>query len=103
MSLKRFLNWEELKVGANYKKEGLIISILKSEGSNAERNYMKHFNINSNDNNDNTYVNNNNDVNNNTNDDDDTYDGKIRDKISDIRMILSRLGDIVTKNDREKI
>ena len=39
-------------------------------------------------------------VDNNANDD---YDGKIRDKISDIRVILSRLGDIVTKNDREKI
>ena len=39
------------------KKEGLIISLLKSESSNVERNYMKH-------------------VNNNTNDD--TYDGKIR-------------------------
>ena len=116
MSLKRFLNWEELKVGANYKKEGLIISILKSEGSNAERNYMKHFNINTNvNNNNNTSVNNtnvndnnnnnnnNNDVNNNTNDDDDTYDGQIRDKISDIRAILSRLGNIVTKNDRDKI
>ena len=84
-------------------KKGLIISILKSEGSNAERNYMKHFNINSNDNNDNTYVNNNNDVNNNTNDDDDTYDGKIRDKISDIRVMLSRFGNIVTTNDRDKI
>ena len=74
------------------KKEGLITSILKSESSNAERNYMKHFNTN---------VDNNN-VDDNANDDD-TYDGKIRDKISDIRMILSRLGDIVTKNDREKI
>ena len=42
---------------------------------------------------------------NNTNDGtfDDAYDGKIRDKISDIRAILSRLGNIVTKNDREKI
>ena len=40
---------------------------------------------------------------NNNTDDDDTYDGKIRGKISDIRMILSRLGNIVTKNDRKKI
>ena len=55
---------------------------------------MKHFNINTN-------VDTNNS--NNTNDDDDTYDGKIRDKISDIRAILSRLGNIVTKNDRDKI
>ena len=39
-------------------KEGLIISLLQSESSDAERNYMKHFN--------------------NTNDDNDTYDGKIR-------------------------
>ena len=85
-------------------KKGLIISILKSEGSNAERNYMKHFNINTNVNNNNTNVSNNiNDVNNNTNDDDDTYDGKIRDKISDIRAMLSRFGNIVTTNDRDKI
>ena len=74
---------------------------------------MKHFNIdtNVNNNNNNTNVDNNNtnvdnntnDANNNTNDDDDdTYDGKIRDKISDIRAILSRLGNIVTKNDRDK-
>ena len=39
-------------------------------------------------------------VDNNANDD---YDGKIRDKISDIKVILSRLGDIVTKDDRVKI
>ena len=98
-------------------KEGLIISILKSEGGSAEHNYVKHFNINTNVNNNNTNVSNNtndvnnninvsnstNGVNNNTNDDDDTYDGKIRDKISDIRAILSGLGNIVTKNDREKI
>ena len=76
---------------------------------------MKHFsininnintNVNNNNNNnvDDIDVNNTNDVNNNTNDDvDDTYDGKIRDKISDIRVILSRLGVIITKNDREKI
>ena len=69
------------------KEEGLIISLLKSESSDAERNYMKHFNDNTNDDN-------------NTNDD--IYDGKIRDKISDIRMILIRLGNIVTSNDREK-
>ena len=43
----------------------------------------------------------NNNASNNTNDD--TYDRKIRDKIRDIRAILSRLGNIITKNDREKI
>ena len=63
-------------------KEGLVISLLKSESSGAERNYMKHFN--------------------NT-DDDDTYDSKIRGKISGIRMIFSRLGNKVTKKDRKKI
>ena len=47
-----------------------------------ERNYMKYFN-------------------NSTCDD--TYDDKIKDKINDIRMILSRLGNIVTKNDRKEI
>ena len=45
--------------------------------------------------------------NNNTNDDDntnyDTYDGKIRDTISDIRMVLRRLGNIVVYNDRKII
>ena len=66
-------------------KEGLIISLLKSESSDAERNYMKHFNNNTDD------------------DDDDTYDGKIRGKISDIRMIFSRLGNTVTNKDRKKI
>ena len=63
-------------------KEDLIISLLKSESSALERNYMKHFN---------------------TDDADDTYDDKIRGKISDIRMILSRLGNTVTNNDRKKI
>ena len=56
---------------------------------------MKYFNINA--------INN---VSNNTNvntTNDDTYDGKIRDNIGHIRMIPSRLGDIVTKNDWEKI
>ena len=46
--------------------------------------------------------NNNTNVDNNNNDDD-TYDGKIIDKISDIRMILSRLGNTITNNDRKKI
>ena len=34
---------------------------------------------------------------------DDAYDGKIRDKISDVRMILSRLGNTTTKKDKKKI
>ena len=63
-------------------KEDLIISLLKLESSDAERNYMKHFN-------------------NNT--DDDTCDDKIRRKISDIRMIFSRLRNTVTNKERKKI
>ena len=39
----------------------------------------------------------------NTDDADDTYDDKIRGKISDIRMILSRLGNIVTKMIKRKL
>ena len=55
---------------------------------------MKHFN---------THVHNNN-IDNNANDGDgDAYDGKIRDKISYIRLMLGRLGDIVTKDDGVKI
>ena len=84
------LNWEELKNIHKLKKEGLITSILKSEISNAKHSYMKHFNTNV-DNNTTTV---------NTND---TYDGKIREKISDIRMILSRMGNTITVNDRKKI
>ena len=43
---------------------------------------------------------NNNDDNNNN---DDTYDIKIRDKISNIRIILSRLGNAITNKDKKKI
>ena len=39
--------------------------------------------------------------NNSTNDD--TYDDNIKSNINDIRIILSRLGNIVTKSDRKKI
>ena len=77
-----------MKNTGKLKKEGFITKILKSESSNAEHYYMKHFN---------------NNVDNNPNDDDDTYDGKIRDKISDITVILSRLEDIVIKDHRVKI
>ena len=81
--LKAIARLRRIKNSEKLTKEDLIISLLKSESSTLEHNYMKHFN------------------NNNTNDD--TYDDKIRGKITDIRMILSRLGNIVTKNDRKKI
>ena len=75
--MRRIKNREKLT------KEDLVVSLLKSESSALENNFMKHFN------------------NNNTNDD--TYDDKIRGKISDIRMVLSRFGNIVTNKDRKKI
>ena len=84
--LKEIAKLRAIKNRSKLKKEGLITSVLKSEISNDERNCMKYFNTNASNN---TY--------------DDTYDGKIREKISDIRAVLSRLGNIVTKNDREKI
>ena len=55
-----------IKNNDNLIKEYLIISLLKSESSPAERNFEKRFN--------------------NNTDDNDTYDDNIRDKISDIRM-----------------
>ena len=66
----------------NLTKEDLIISLLKSESSPVEPNYIKYFN-------------------NSTNDD--ACDDKIKGKLNDIRMILSRLGNILIKNDRKKI
>ena len=39
---------------------------------------------------------------NNNTGDDNTYDGKIRGKISDIRMIFSRLGNTGTNKDKKK-
>ena len=67
----------------NLTKEDLIIALLKSVNSTAEHNFEKLF--------DNNTV------------DDDTNDGKIRGKISVMRMILSRLGNTVANNDRNKI
>ena len=97
--LKEIAKLRRIKNSGKFKKEGLIISLLKSEISNAERNHLKYFN--------NTSVSNNtnasNNTSNNTNSSNNTNDDQIRDQISDIRAILSRLGDIVTKNDREKI
>ena len=99
--LKEIAKLRRIKNRNKIEKEDLIISLLKSQSSNAERSYMKHLSNNTNvDNNNDT----NDDSNNNTNDDnDDIYDGKIRDKISDIRMILSRLGNTITSNSRKKI
>ena len=61
----------------NFTKEELIISLLKSESNPAEHNYMKYFN-------------------NSTSD-------EMKSKINDIRLILSRLENIVTKRYRKEI
>ena len=74
--MRRIKNREKLT------KEDLIISLLESESSALENSYIKHFN-------------------NNT--DNDTYGDKIRGKISDIRIILSRSKNVVTNKDRMKI
>ena len=75
--MRRIKNREKLT------KEDLVLTLLKSESSALERNYMKHLNKNI--------------------DDNDTYDHKIRGKISDINMILNRLGNTITNNDKKKI
>ena len=75
--LKEIAGLRRIKNYDNLTKEGIIFSLLKSESNPAERNYMKYFN-------------------NSTND-------EIKSNINDIRLILSRLGNIVTKNDGKKI
>ena len=75
--LEEIAKLRRIKNYDNSTKEDLIFSLLKSESNPVERNYMKYFN-------------------NSTND-------EIKSKINDIRIILSRLGNIVTKNDRKEI
>ena len=75
--LQEIARLRRIKNYDNLTREDLIFSLLKSESNLAERNYMEYFN-------------------NSTND-------EIKSKINDIRLILSRLGNIVTKNDRKKI
>ena len=74
--LKKVARLRRLKNYDNLTKEDLIFSLIKSESNPLECNYMKYFN-------------------NSTND-------EIKSKINDIRLILSRLGNIVTKNDRKE-
>ena len=65
-----------IKIYDNLSKEDLIFSLLKSESNLVERNYMEYFN--------------------------NSVKDEIKSKINDIRLILSRLGNIVTKNDKKK-
>ena len=80
--LRWFARLRRTKNYDNLTKEDLIISLLKSESNPAKRSYMKYFN-------------------NSTSND--AYDDKIKSRTNDIRIILSRLGNIATKNDRKKI
>ena len=61
----------------NLTKEELISSLLKSETNPVERNYMKYFN--------------------------NSFNDEIKSTINDVRLILSRLKNIVTRSDRKKI
>ena len=75
--LKEIARLRRIKKYDNLTKEDLIFSLLKSESNPAEQNYMKYFNNSIND--------------------------EIKSKINDIRLILSRLGNTRTKNDRKEI
>ena len=74
--LRGFKNLDDLT------KQDLIFRLLKSESNPIEHSYMKYFN-------------------NSTSDD--TCDGEIKSKINNIRLILSRFGNIVTKKYRKEI
>ena len=80
--LKGIARLRRIKNYDNLTKEDLIVSLLKSESNPLERNYMRYFNNSTSDN---------------------TDDDKIKGKINDSKIILNRLGNIVTKNDRKKI
>ena len=80
--LREIARLKRIKKYDNLTKEDIVFSLLKSESNPAERSYVKYFN-------------------NSTSDD--TYDDKIISKINDIRLILTRFGNIVTKKDRKKI
>ena len=75
--LKEIARLRRIKNYDNLTKKDLIFSLLRSESNPVEHNYMKYFN-------------------------NSTID-EIKSKINDIRLILSRLGNIVTKTDRKKI
>ena len=72
--MKRIKNYDNLT------KEDSIFSLLKSESNPAERSYMKSFNSSTSD---------------------DTCDDEIKSKINNIRLIHSRLENIVNKNYRK--
>ena len=75
--LKKIAKLRRIKNYDNLSKEDLIYTLLRSESDLVESNYEKY-------------------MNNNTND-------QIKSEINNIRIILARLGNIITKNVRKKI
>ena len=75
--LKKIAKLRRIKNYDNLSKEDLIYTLLRSESDLVESNYEKY-------------------INNNTND-------QIKSEINNIRIILARLGNIITKNVRKKI
>ena len=75
--LKKIAKLRRIKNYDNLSKEDLIYTLLRSESDLVESNYEKY-------------------INNNT-------DDEIKSKINNIRIILARLGNIITKNVRKKI
>ena len=75
--LKEIAGLRRIKNYDNLTKEDLIFSLLKSESNPAERNCMRYFNSSTN--------------------------NEIKGKINNIKIILARLGNIISENDRKKI
>ena len=75
--LKKIAKLQRIKNYDTLAKEDLIYTLLRSESDLVESNYEKY-------------------ITNNTN-------GEIKDKINKIRIVLARLGNIITKNVRKKI
>ena len=74
--LKKIAKLRRIKNYDNLSKEDLIYTLLRSESDLVESNYEKYINSNTND--------------------------EIKSKINNIRIILDRLGNIITKNEIEK-
>ena len=77
--LKKIVKLRRIKIYDNLSKEDLDYTLLGSEKNFLEDNYIKY-------------------TSNNVNDDD-----EIRAKINKIRIVLARLGNIITRKDRDKI
>ena len=81
MNYEKLLDRGRFKTLDDLTKEDIIFRLLKSESHPVERSYMKYFN-------------------NSTSND--TYDDEIKSKVNVIRLILSKLRNIVTKKYRKE-